>query len=70
VYAPGKTIQRAATFFRVLLPKVGYRQRLRVESGNLGASLPEAAALAFVAEHGGCAEPPDTCECPEDIPNP
>ena len=54
----------------MLLPKVGYRQRLRVESGNLGASLPEAAALAFVAEHGGCAEPPDTCECPEDIPNP
>ena len=33
-------------------------------------ALPEAAALAFVAEHGGCAEPPDKCQCPEDIPNP
>ena len=30
-------------------------------------SLSEAAALAFVAKHGGCAEPPDTCVCPEDI---
>jgi hypothetical protein len=57
----------ALTELPVFSPNLGPLSEVAL-IGN--AALTEAATLAFVATHGGCAEPPDKCQCPEDKPMP